>query len=202
MPSVIGKTPVNQLNALPLVTADATANPGDVLVVGGTVTRFWSPTNTGINGASFAGDPDDTSALAIFSNFFDVTGCNRFQMVLSRIADTLANDTAADVAAVAITLLVQYRALGVNPRTGSPVGTTDSWQVGAVTPRGGNNLPVGQRTYPMTQVIVKNFGLANDNPSAGATQGTMMGTDCRLWLRATAAPGTGITYSVSLWGST
>ena len=47
-----GPIPTSQLNALPILTAGQAALGGDVLVVGSTLSRVWSPATLGLNGTS------------------------------------------------------------------------------------------------------------------------------------------------------
>jgi hypothetical protein len=89
-----GAIPINQMNSLPLFSIDQYAFGGTVSVIGGSINRYFSPADTGINGASMnVGDPDTSGPLEANSkiaksNLLDVRGCSRFT---AQLALKLAN---------------------------------------------------------------------------------------------------------------
>ena len=74
--------PVNQLNALPLITAAQAATAGTVQVVGGSVYRSFTPAQLGINATSVASDPGGIYYLA--TPFLDLRGCSKVTVTLQR----------------------------------------------------------------------------------------------------------------------
>jgi hypothetical protein len=82
----LGAVPINQLNSLPLLSADQLAYGGVVSVIGGAINRYFDPTATGIAGAPgnmSTVDPDVSGTLgvgaySVISNLLDVRGCSRF----------------------------------------------------------------------------------------------------------------------------
>lgn len=82
----IGAMPQNQLDALPLITAVQAAAPDEVLIVGGTVTKFWNPVTIGIvNQRPFLDGSGGGAAMQIHgTNFLDFSGMNHFLFMLLR----------------------------------------------------------------------------------------------------------------------
>jgi len=79
-----GAVPINQINALPLLSTSDLAFGGTVSVIGGSINRYFSPVQTGINGAAgnlntADADPSGAGAgFSVVSNLLDVRGCTRF----------------------------------------------------------------------------------------------------------------------------
>lgn len=86
-------TPVNQLNALPLVTQDNFSVQGDITIVGTTVVKKWLPAASGINGAaSNTADPHGGAFAFLMTNWLDLAGCHVVTLNLGVVQNT-AEDT-------------------------------------------------------------------------------------------------------------
>ncbi len=125
----IGNTPINQLNALPLTSAQAVGTPGDVIILGNTIIRFWSPTDllgSGPGNAGIAGnvaDPFQPGARSGFvTSFLDVRGVNFFTVIMVMRAATAGNDLAAPSWLVA----AQHTGIGLNGLVVTPGGGANS----------------------------------------------------------------------------
>lgn len=125
----IGNTPINQLNALPLVTAQSVGTPGDVVILGNTIIRFWTPTDllgAGPGGAGIAGnvaDPFQPGARSGFvTNFIDVRGVNFFTCIMVMRAATAVNDLGTPNWLVA----AQHAGIGLNGLAVTPGGGLNS----------------------------------------------------------------------------
>lgn len=81
----IGRTPLNQLNALPLQDADTNAAGGEISVVGGSFCRYFSPTVLQINGAVLSSVAVGINTYRfIVTPYLDLRGCSKFQFLLRR----------------------------------------------------------------------------------------------------------------------
>jgi|SRR6516162_2537064 hypothetical protein len=101
--ATIGKTPVNQLNALPLQDADTAAAGGIIQVIAGQLYRFFDANTLGINGipmASFGGGVQ----IGLVTPYLDLRGCSKYALALRCV-----NNTAAHGILAAIFVLMQYR---------------------------------------------------------------------------------------------
>jgi len=86
-----GAVPINQINSLPLLSTSDLAFGGTVSVIGGSINRYFSPAQTGINGQAgnmSTADPDPSlvggiNAYSTFSNLLDVRGCSRFTALVA-----------------------------------------------------------------------------------------------------------------------
>lgn len=89
-----GRLPWNQIAALPLITAESFANPGDVTILGKTVTRRWGPSANGIDGSvsSNAADPRTPGQAYLITNWLDFTGMHVFSAHMACRSDSLAGD--------------------------------------------------------------------------------------------------------------
>src|SRR5260221_5777135 len=100
--AAIGKTPQNQLNALPLLDADVVAAGGVIQIVGGGIARFFDANTLQINGINmtwFAGGLQ----IAVVTPYLNLTGCNKGLITL-RVSTTVVR-----VALPSIFLFAQYR---------------------------------------------------------------------------------------------
>jgi hypothetical protein len=102
VPTILGNTPQNQIDALPIITVAAAASAGDIQVVGGIMTKFFNPAATGIS--SVATGTDGTN-IFIASSFLDLRGLRAFSAIMSR---TIQGGGAA-VATPAMGLMLQWR---------------------------------------------------------------------------------------------
>jgi hypothetical protein len=84
-----GAVPLNQINSLPLLSTDQLAFGGSVSVLGGAINRYFTPAQTGINGALMnvpdldPSGPDFSSPTGVFGNLLDVRGCNAFTLTFA-----------------------------------------------------------------------------------------------------------------------
>jgi hypothetical protein len=184
------KIPVNQLNALPLVTADQAAAGGDVIVQGSTITRFWSNTVLGM-GTTFTNLGGGGSAMS--SVQLDVTGCSRFALVLTRTVTGVGGD-AADLFAV----YLSYGDLaGNNELPGLNTGNLS-----------GMHDMIGRFTWAValgngTTVLSCQWADASVLPGHGAGQSiSTVGTRVFISLRSAAVAVANRTFSAEMWGAT
>jgi hypothetical protein len=79
----IGKTPVNQLNALPLQDADSAAAGGQIQVVGGSMVRFFDANTLALNGVPMttftAGGFSD---VGLVTPFLNCVGCTKYMVAI------------------------------------------------------------------------------------------------------------------------
>ena len=100
----IGAVPLNQLNALPLYSAQQAAAGGSVTFnLGGGISRAFTPTQMGIAAANFAADVNGHVVLR--SAFVNVTGCRTLLLLLTRNR----TDAALGLALGGISIFLQYR---------------------------------------------------------------------------------------------
>ena len=84
-----GAVPLSQINALPLLSTDQLAFGGSVSVLGGAINRYFTPAQTGIDGALMnVADPDPSGVgglnpYIVISNVLDVRGCSAFTLALA-----------------------------------------------------------------------------------------------------------------------
>ncbi len=194
----LGATPINQLDALPLVTAQAVGEPGEVVVIGNVIVKHWTPVQLGVVAVSGnTGDPDKAGSLGFVTTFLDVRGCNYFRLVMVRRTDSLAHDQTTS-------LNISWQQKGTSdtgaqaiiPRTGD--GGRISWpQVGVI------NVGVGPAgiAYPFDSVCGVGFsnGLANGvgvlPPHAFVGSGRLF-----FWNDAPGANAASWNWWAELWG--
>lgn len=82
------KLPINQINALPLQTPEAAADPGETLIIGGKLLKYWSPSALGIIAAPYAVGPDGVNR-GFTSQTLDTTGCLNFCLQFRRLLPTV-----------------------------------------------------------------------------------------------------------------
>jgi hypothetical protein len=118
--SQLGAVPTNQLDALPLFSAQQAANGGTVnLGFGGGLTRFWDPVTLGVSAANFA--VDGNGFIVLTTNFISVFGCRSFALIITR------TNAGVGGAIAAMTVRVQYRltATDVPPTSLGPIQTVN-----------------------------------------------------------------------------
>ena len=193
------KIPQNQLDALPLVDADSVGDPGELQIIGNTMTRFWSGAASGINNIVRIADPDEPATSMLLSNYLDVRGCSKIQLVVTRRVDTSGGGTDEDN--ITLSILVQYQnAAGVNQRTGggAGLGTTYAAQLGTITYR--SALTAGL-ALPVTFVMTRGLAMANDNPATPNAPIVMVGFRVRVWLRWTVGLNAAQFFTLEIWGA-
>lgn len=78
--------PINQQNALPIATI-AQATPGALLMLGGQVSRYYSPDDLGLNLVAISSgvfNPGAITAYWLATPYLDMRGCKYFSVVVKR----------------------------------------------------------------------------------------------------------------------
>lgn len=96
----IGKTPVNQLNALPLQDADANAAGGVIQVIGGVLVRFFDANALQINATAVS---TINTRVCLVTPYLDLRGCRSYVMQLR------TTNPGVRAALASMTLRWQYR---------------------------------------------------------------------------------------------
>lgn len=192
MSVALGNAPLNQLNALPLISADAAASGGVATVVFGQLTRFWDATLLGASGLSIA---YGGTFRGFYMNPLDVRGCRRFALIVTHDVTALPGDVAktlnlwllyANAANTAAQIVSSAGAFLAGMQRVDPVGLAIPAGLGL-----GPNLWSLQFTDPMP--------FAGTGPSG---MGTMVGTRVRPFLQISQAAGLAdVTWSCELWGA-
>lgn len=195
----IGRTPVNQLDSLPLVDADSAAAGGEIQIINGVVVRYFSPAVLGIAGAT-------VQSIAIGAGFFfyiagnylDLRGCTKFQLLVRRnVILTTGAMTAMQV--------------GFQTRMGVSDNPLPTWILPGLSV---NQTLSGSSSVNVTSIIFPAAGTAGNHQSALRTwaanefQGfggsaASIGSDCRIlfdWSTNPPAIGDG-TITAQLWAS-
>lgn len=168
------KLPQNILNGLPLQDADAAAAGGDIQVIGGNISRFFSATALGIAGANAA---TIGGKVCLVSSWLDVRGCSKFIFQLRRT--TPAGPVAALTAAL----------LQIQSRMGPLDSPSPSYTVaGSLRDdfNGCNNVSGNTYTFPLTAAAGETqtaaWGWYAGSATAGGmiTNAVMIGSDVRL----------------------
>lgn len=191
----IGKTPQNQLDALPLQDADAAAAGGILSIVGGAVNRFWDPATLGINGVNMT--LFSATKWALVTPYLDVRGCSRFVIALR------ASISAGATLAMNVNTSWQYRQGPGDSPAVTQAGTINDLVNGITNNSGSMVFPAtaGASTFTILNTV---------GPEGGAgTPGCfeyVIGTDVRFILNtSTNEPGgvgkNGLTaWTCYIWG--
>jgi hypothetical protein len=197
MGQILGATPVNQYNALPINTVDVQAAAGDIQVVGGTISKFWSPAILGINGVNAS---TVAGSVLLASAYIDATGCSRYTGLLRR---TNAVGDAANRAAFFV--YVQYRltkvatpAAAIAGDQQTRIGKINCISTGLVFETNGAGTAIDETAA---------FTWSSEAPtgSSGNARPLVIGTDCRIiidWSTAANPPGANDFFQFQLWGQT
>jgi len=199
--------PESQFDALPCISAaQYVAEAGDVEIVRGQITRYFSPEATGINAwAGNVGDPWLPGSWMCYSNRMNCLGCSRFTFMLCTKMREKSHDTS-------MTILVYARAWvaaepGVMvapdpklwPSAWSQVGRfrlsiSDPLHVDPILPPGDPNWPIwyksGSASWDVGAIV-----------PGTSTQGGLTGG---MALRLRAANGAGVDksgFNAELYGS-
>lgn len=191
-PPVIGKTPNYQLWALPLQDAATAAAGGDIVILGNTITRYWSPTVLGINAVSMV--DDGTGHFYLLTGFLDVRGCRSFVLMVRRtISDSSAQPAIA--AAANPNLRYQYRFSNAENPPAFYAGGDNFKMVLTLNAVTAQFPAIGAGE---SQTIFQSWDLAGGNASPSIT----IGTDVRFQLySSTNNPGALNQWTVAMWGS-
>lgn len=190
----IGKTPVNQLNALPLQDADTNAAGGSLQIIGGAIVRYFDGTALGINGATAA---TVNTKVCLVTNYLDLRGCSKYMFALRRTTPS------GIVAALPVaSLQIQMR-----------LSASDTPSAGYVN--GGLNDVMNSivSVSSATQTFPATLGAADAETAlwawdsgvstgVGVGLGTMIGSDCRLIVTWSTNPVAATNlFSATLWAS-
>lgn len=201
--ATIGRTPQNQLDALPLISAEAVGDPGDVSIVGQNVIKKWTPVVVGINGtAGNVADPRTAGRVYLLSNWLDFTGMKYFTLQLGVVvpnvgADVAQNWTVRLIPGATTNLgIVEPVPFGPGPDNRNLTGTyadTAYQSVGVLnvpTPAAAAVFPYNKSSICAWQ-IGSTIGGASNSGSLGV---------CRIFMGNTGA-GTAMTYYLTAYAS-
>jgi len=191
-PNNIGNMPQNQIDALPLFSADTAAKGGIISIFAGSFTRYLDGPTTGINGSAFATDAN--GLVFIVSDFMDLRGCRSFAILLRRAF------VGVGALLQGINVWVQYRF------------TTAEVPLTSFAPAAANQEYLGMFLLGFQPITFPAFGAAGQvqtsyrgwNTAQASGVGGMpqsLGTDCRLVLIANGAIAATNTFTMTLWGA-
>ena len=195
------KLPANILNGLPLQDADAAAAGGDLTVVGGAISRYFSPAALGINGQAPSSFVTNIPGTIFYhaSNYLDLRGMTKFQLLVRRNVNTVFT-------AVTPTLSISFQV-----RMGPLDNPTPVWS----SLLSQDDTLAGKSLTQSPALVFPTAGLANnsqtcvrtwtaDQVTGFAGVAASIGSDVRivmLWAsNPTATLGDG-TISAQLWAS-
>lgn len=190
----IGATPQNQLDALPLLTAAQAAAPGQVQIIGNTLTRYWDPGTLGVNGILPVADAN--GFLYITTAFLDTRGCAAFAFLLRR--QSSAGALAAQGAGTQLGF--QYR-FNVNETPPLSKGATQNLVACGASLISSTtvNWPAMQSANELQDAFYS-IGHGQPNSLTTTAGGGIMGTDVRFFLYFPIAPVANSLFSMSVWG--
>lgn len=176
MPVNLGKTPQNQLDALPLLSADAVSDPGDTVVIGGQLIRHWIPSRVGINGLNRVLYVNIAVKAFVGPGLpLDFSGMNSFTFALGKTVTAVAGDTNAQAQLYATQI-----GLGQSPMPfDTPDGTQGFSRMGSMRVDFGL-MGVRGGGYPFTQYAYR--GASNSSMQFGGTTSTLVGPGWYFWL--------------------
>lgn len=181
----IPKVPQNQIAALPLIDFNTSAAGGDVIVLGTSITRFWSATVLGMP-SNFVNITGGASELR--SNVLDVTGCSRFCLVMT------ATIAVGGYAGQNIEPFILYS---------NSAGTQEIFDnIPSSFHRMFNNMLIGNYAQPFTKVFTCQWSDSGPGTATGGGAGlATVGARCIICLRRGAALNVNESYSCELWGA-
>lgn len=195
----IGKTPQNQLDALPLQDADSAAAGGQIQVVGGSMVRYFDANTLGINGVTAAtfssGAFSDTGLLTPFLN---CVGCSKFIIVVRAFTTIIR----AALAPLHVSVQVRLGASDTPPvlyQNGAGIHQeANAWTSLSST---GLTFPATQATE--AQTLVFSWDTTAPGNSVPSGQFTFFGSDIRFLVSTlgTAIAATN-TFSMNIWAQT
>lgn len=194
MPIILGTTPQNQLDALPIITVAAAASAGDIQVVGGVMTKFFNQAATGVGGIATGGDGTN---IFIATAFLDLRGLRAFSCIMSR---SIAGGGAA-VATPAMTLMFQQRLSPTDvPPTTIGIGNFTEFC-------GIQQIDSTAVTWPAIQAgeiqrAVVGWEVSDTAGISTKVSPASIGSDCRLLMWWSTNPvGATNRFTLQLWGS-
>lgn len=195
----IGKTPQNQLDALPLQDADSAAAGGEIQIVGGSIVRYFSASVLGLNGVVASTFVSGAFSMSGFvTPYLNCVGCAKY-MILVRAATSIARG-----ALPAMFIAAQQR-----------FGIADAPAVvyanGAGLQQAANGyvfMSSTNITLPATSGTENQAALFCWDPTLPGNNGpdlfTVFGSDIRFFINfsSAAAPAGTNTFSVQIWAQT
>jgi len=184
----IPKVPQNQIAALPLIDFNTSAAGGDVIILGNSITRFWSATVLGMPG-NFVNIAGGASELR--SNVLDVTGCSRFVLLVT------ATIGIGGYAGQTIEPHIQFQnSAGLSEVNTSAATTPNS------TRRRAQNLVLPDRATPWSGLFSCTWNDTGIVLAGGAGNGlATVGARCMVVLKRGVALNVNESYSCELWGA-
>lgn len=179
--------PQNQLDSLALRTATAAAI-GDSIVIGNTLTRYWSPAVLGM-GSNFV-DLPISGGSALVSAAINVAGCASFCLVMARTV----NNAAGDVAEV-MDLYHTY---------GHSNGSYENLDVSLTNRRRMFTqlaIPGALGAPPRTDIFSCTFNNGVLQAGGWGSGVSFIGQNVKVAIRRTAVSNPNQSYSCELWGA-
>lgn len=178
-----GFIPQNQLDALPLITAAQAATAGTLQIIGGTIYRFFTPAELGINASVIASSFGGYYVAA--TPYLDLRGCNRYTMTVRVVDSSPGGRPALPI----LTILAQTRQGPADtPATVYVNSGTNQTQANAqnlLITRGAGDFPVAAQNEVQTGV----FSFSNAVPSGSNGNGAVIsGTNTRFLLSFSSNP--------------
>lgn len=188
--------PLNQQNALPIPGASASIT-GTTVIVGGVVTKYFSPSDMGISGVSTTTD-GPTGAVYVSSQYLDLRGCSKYAMQVRCVNANIRG------ALVAMQVVAQYRLSGSDtPAPFYANGGSISLAFNAQL----NVLGSGTIIFPATAAISEvQTAYATWETAGGTGQAgefsVVIGSDVRFFLFFSTNPvAAANAFTCSLWAS-
>jgi len=186
-----GLVPLNQQNALPLYSPLAGAQGGQLTLIGGNLTRFWSSTDVG--GLTSVGAPGAWitrgAQFNLESDAFDWRGCSRFSMVM-----TITNNTG-----VALGINAQWIVYLAHGTTGLVFPVADASKANLYQPSAVNIAPA----LANGTSIVRNSTWAAGQTITGLGALGAAGGYWKVIINTTVAANSisGVAFTTELWGA-
>lgn len=196
----LAKLPINQQNALPLLSITDATEASEVSLVGGSVIKKWNAADLGISGAQWTLSPDGLKGY-ILGEFLDLRGCNHFSAIVERHMTDAPAEVALD-----IWLLWEFRGVGgaVNPTTQyNGHAQTIAWAgCGTDWLTTGGVGPFPYTTLVARGGTINSWAVGSNVPAAPATAGAFVGYDARpvIYTPNTPVVGANLTMTLTLWG--
>jgi len=187
----IGKTPQNQLDALPLQDADTAAAGGVLSIVGGSINRFWDPNTLQINGINTT--TFSATKVALVTPYLDLRGCTKFVFALRR---TVAGAAGAVPSGI---LTFQYRLGASDTPAVTQTGSIDDSMNGIINNTSGVIFPATAGAETDTRILTFD---EFQNSGVGGAVSLSIGSDVRLIFSFSTNPVNVINFFTAyLWGA-
>jgi hypothetical protein len=195
--SLIGNMPQNQIDALPLISADTAAAGGAISLVGGNFTRYWSPTTLGLVAATPAAAGGATFWLV--TPFLDCRGVRSFKMLVRRF-NTTGLPQAALAGNASIYQQYRYTSAEVPLLSQGAAENLSSIGINVIANSGIIGYFPALQTQGEVQTAAFGWSEALSDSAAGNSTTVTMGTDVRFMVGFSVLPAAANTFGVALWG--